>query len=131
MRIARVLHAPAPSLEIDAERAPTPTIALERDGALYDVAELEGLFGSPPRRGGDDDFHARVIALGAEGLGRLDERLLGGERPTAARLPPSEALWLPPCANERCAYVQAGDGDPPRWRFANARGLVGHDAIVV
>jgi 2-keto-4-pentenoate hydratase/2-oxohepta-3-ene-1,7-dioic acid hydratase in catechol pathway len=129
MRIARVLH----------EASLTPVVALERDGALYDVAELERQWDtrfSPDRIGGAGDFHARVIALACAGLDDLDERLRAGSRPTEARLLPGSFLWLPPCDVDRCAYLQMGpsprgSGDEePRYWFGNARGLLGHETSV-
>src|SRR5262245_2069361 len=116
MRIARVLHAgtgerfhrrEASSDEPsgDAERAPVPTLALERDGALYAVAELDRRFRTRFADGpaGDADFHRRVVALGGEGLAMLDERLVSGERPGVARILPAELVWLAPCDADRCA----------------------------
>jgi hypothetical protein len=130
MRIARVLL----------PTSPVPVLALERDGCLYDVAELERRFDTPfaPERfPGADDFHKRVVALGCAGLDELDERLRGGDRPTEARIWPGEFLWLAPCATERVMYAQAEPvvrtdepGDGPPYRIGNARGLVGHDAVI-
>ncbi|HSN99274.1 MAG TPA: fumarylacetoacetate hydrolase family protein [Candidatus Nanopelagicales bacterium] len=115
----------------------TPRVALERDGALYDVAELDRCFGSRlPDLGGTWDFHTRVIALGCAGLAAHDERLRSGDRPSTARLLPGTFLWLPPCAADRAAYVQLGsyEGaaalDRPVYRLGHARGLLGHDATV-
>jgi hypothetical protein len=129
MRVARVLHTSCPA----------PIIALERDGCLYDVAELERLFGTPfapDRLAGASDFHTRVISLACAGLHELDERLRSGDRPTEARLWPSDFLWLPPCDTERSLYVQLerasahGSTVEPRYHVGNARGLVGHETTV-
>lgn len=127
MRIAHVL-------QLDTS---TPLVAIERDGALYDVAELDRRFGSKlPEHGGASDFHTRVIALGCAGLRSLDERLRGGDRPSSARLQPGSFLWLPPCDPGRAAYIQldayeaAAGADRPAYRIGNARGLVGHGATV-
>ena len=43
MKIARILH----------ESCPFPVVALERDGALYDVAELDARFATPRAPGGE------------------------------------------------------------------------------
>ena len=133
MRIARVLLAGSPA----EPASPTPIVALERDGALYAVAELDRRFGtrfSPDRFANAGDFHTRVLALGCAGLDELDDRLLAGSRPTEARLLPGTFLWLAPAATERCAYVHASPPESPdaepRCRFGNARGLGGHDAAI-
>jgi len=127
MRIAHVLQLPTS----------TPLVALERDGALYDVAELDRRFGAKlPATGGASDFHTRVIALGCAGLSAHDERLRSGDRPSSARLQPGTFLWLPPCAGDRAAYIQLGaygaapDEDRPIYRIGNGRGLLGHEATV-
>jgi 2-keto-4-pentenoate hydratase/2-oxohepta-3-ene-1,7-dioic acid hydratase in catechol pathway len=130
MRIARVLQGSYLA----------PTVALERDGALYDVAELERQWDtpfSPDRFSGAGDFHTRVIALACAGLEQLDEKLLAGSRPTEARLLPGAFLWLPPCDVDRCAYLQMGPSPPgssvdeePRYWIGNARGLIGHETSV-
>ncbi|MFT3775530.1 MAG: fumarylacetoacetate hydrolase family protein [Minicystis sp.] len=132
MRIARVLR------EDPDESSALPLLALERDGALYDVGELDRVFGTPYDPDlfpGATDFHTRVIALGAAGLQALDERLRAGERPTEARLLPGSFVWLPPCDTERVLHVQLAAYDPPgsrpTYRFGNARGLLGHDEAVV
>lgn len=124
MRIARVLHV----------SSPLPIVALERDGALYNVAELDRAFDtrySPERLADADDFHTRVIALSCAGLAELDDKLLAGARPTDARLPPDSFLWLAPCATERAAYIQLGPPTAePNYRIGSARGLLGHGANV-
>src|SRR5262249_11803399 len=99
MRIARVLH----------NSSAAPLVALERDGALYSVAELDRIFETrfaPDRFPSASDFHARVVALTCAGLEELDLALKQGRRPTEARLAPGEFLWLAPCASDRAAYVE-------------------------
>jgi len=126
MRFARVL---LPS-------SPEPRLALERDGCLYDVVELESRFAAPLLHeppAALDDFHARVFALGCAGLGVLDDRLCAGDRPTEARLFPDELLWLPPCWPERALFVQLSSAPrdrAPRYQLGNARRLFGHKASV-
>lgn len=131
MRIARVLRA----------EDLRPIVALERDGALYDVAELERLFGAkhaPGHIAEPWDFHTRVVALAGAGLAELDDRLLAGDRPTEARLYPGSFVWLPPCETDRAMYVQlceaVSDGDhgsrTPAYWIGNARGFLGHGASV-
>jgi Fumarylacetoacetate (FAA) hydrolase family len=137
VRLARVLRCASPGAG-DLE-PPRPVVALERDGALYDVEELDRCFGTrfdPDRFGAARDFHTRVFALGCVGLADLDERLRLGDRPTEARLLPGTFLWLPPCDPSRSLYVQmdpyAGGlgGDEPGYRFGNARSFLGHDSAV-
>lgn len=122
MRVARVLHA----------SSPLPIVALERDGALYSVASLDRAFATsyaPNRFADSGDFHARVIALACAGLAELDDRLLAGDRPTEARLPPQSFLWLAPCATERAALVHmAPSDDEPAYFLGHARALLGHEA---
>lgn len=131
MRIARVLH----------ESSPFPLVALERDGALYDVGELDRMFDTPyapDRWPGATDFHARVVAADGAGLEYLDEELRAGRRPTEARLLPGTFLWLPPCDTERALYVQMTPDDAlrdarapwPSYRLGHARAILGHDARV-
>ena len=131
MKIARVL------LDQADPEPPRATVALERDGALYDVGELDRRFGtrfSPDAFLGATDFHTRVIALACAGLDALDERLRAGDRPTEARILPGTFLWLPPCDPDRALYVQMAPYDAaldePSYRIGNARGLLGHDALV-
>jgi hypothetical protein len=131
MRIARVIH----------ERSPLPKIALERDGALYDVGALEQrretrrTLHLPPV--GATDFFVRVVSLRCAGLAALDEQLCAGDRPTEARLLPETLLWLPPCDTDRALYVHVEpapsteESAEPAYRIGNARGLLGHDAKVV
>lgn len=128
MRIARVLHT----------SALRPIVALERDNALYDVAELERIFDAPraPVEIAEPwDFHTRVVALSCTGLAELDDRLLAGDRPTEARLYPGSFVWLAPCAADRAMYVQLDDHaaaapSEPRYWIGNARGFLGQDASV-
>lgn len=126
MRIARVIH----------ESSPFPVIALERDGALYDVGELDRRFETehcPDRLVGATDFFTRVISLRCNGLAALDQRVRSGDRPTEARLLPGAFLWLPPCDGDRSFYihVEPARGDTePSYRLGNARGLLGHETRV-
>ncbi len=123
MKIARILH----------ESCPFPVVALERDGALYDVAELDVRFATPRALrllGGASDFFSRVIALGGVGLDELDQRLAAGYRPTEARLAPGSFLWLPPCDPDRAMLVHVAR-DPAgdlTVRLGNARAILGHEA---
>lgn len=130
MRIAHVL----------VHSALRPTIALERDGALYDVTELERIFKTQSVSASltdAGDFHTRVFALSCAGLAHLDDRLLAGDRPTEARIYPDTFLWLPPCAADRVMYLQfthpakttATPPEPSFW-IGSARNLAGHDAKI-
>jgi hypothetical protein len=117
--------------------AAQPVVALERDGALYDVGELERIFDtrfSPERMPGSSDFHTRVIALACAGLDALDERLRAGDRPTAARALPGSFVWLAPCDTDRAAFVELApydlSADQPLHRRGDARSLLGHDVVV-
>lgn len=123
MRIARIIH----------ESSPFPVLALERDGALYDVAELDLRFATERTRrllGGASDFFSRVIALGGAGLDELDQRLAAGYRPTEARLAPGSFLWLPPCDPDRALLVHVARDAAGALgaRLGNARSIVGHEA---
>jgi len=126
MRLARVL---LPSSVV-------PRVALERDGCLYDVAELEQRLREPlldERSSTAEDFYARVFAVGGAGLDVLDDALCAGERPTEARLWPEELLWLPPCVPERALLVQlvrTKADEVPRYTLGNPRGLLGHQESV-
>jgi Fumarylacetoacetate (FAA) hydrolase family len=127
LRIARVIHG----------TSPLPVLALERDGAVYDVGELDRIFGtslSPDRVAGASEFYTRAIAMGGAGLDALDERLRSGDRPSAARLLPGTFLPLPPCDTDRALYVQMAPYDAetavPLHRLGDARGLLGHGALV-
>lgn len=131
MRLAKILHASSPA----------PTLAIELEGALYLVAELDRFYRT--RFAPDDfemagDFHTRVSALGMAGLFELEERLKSGFRPDNARVVPGSYTWLPPCDPERATYVQVdgfaaspppGD-EPPGYRVASARALRGHDESI-
>lgn len=120
-----------------------PRAALERDGALYDVAALEEAYASDhaldPRRapigeiGEPSDFHTRVATLRCAGLFDLDMRLLRGARPSAARLAEDGTMLLAPCDTERAGIVcvdVAGPRTEPRCRVGLARALLGQDALV-
>jgi len=130
MRVARVFH-PA---------SPCPLVALERDGSLYDVEELDRQFGTPPSQRvpfDKSDFHLRVFALRCVGLEKLDDHLRGGDRPTEARLSKGNLLWLPPCSAERALYVQIDRlpqldavDDFPQYHLGNARTLFAHQETV-
>lgn len=136
MRIALVLHDASP----EPDGAPLfPTVALERDGALYRVSELARAFG--PRYAAledDADFHHAVVSLGAEPLRELDERLKSGERPSSARLLPGTFTWLPPCDPQRAAFLTCAPhprstplpAAPPAFHIGSARALLGHEATV-
>lgn len=142
MRIAAVLHDASP----DHDGAPLlPTLALERDGALYSVAALAASVSAPRFAGlsGGCDFHEAVIALGGVTLRELDERVRSGERPSCARLLPGTFTWLPPCDTGRAAYVICGaasvsprahetpasEGEPS-FEIGSARAFFGHEATV-
>jgi Fumarylacetoacetate (FAA) hydrolase family len=126
VRIARVLR------PLGDEASPFAVLALERDGAVYDVGALDRAFDTPftpERLPGAEDFHTRAIALGCAGLAALDDRLRAGDRPSSARLLPGTFAWLPPCEPERALYVQTrGHGET--HRIGNARGLLGPGAAV-
>lgn len=120
------------------ECTPQVRLAIERDGALYDVAELDRIFDTayaPDRFAGAGDFHTRVIALRGAGLDALDDRLRRGERPSEARLLPDAVLWLPPRDPDRALFVQMASPRvaraAPSFRFENARALVGHAGRVI
>lgn len=126
MRIARVQF----------ESFSTPIVALERDGALYDVLELERTgrgAGPDPSSQGAGDFTTRVVSLGLAGLDVLDERLRAGVRPRAARLAPEGVVWLPPCDPERAHWLHGRASDAharARFRLESPRRLVGHQGVV-
>ena len=117
MRIARVR----------VEWLATPMLALECDGATYDVAALEERDGGG--MGAPVDFHARLFSLSCAGLRLLDERIRAGYRPSEARLLPGQFLPLAPCDTDRAAFVQMGpyelDCSHPVFRHRDARGLMG------
>ncbi len=112
------------------ERA-APVLALECDGALYDVAELEASppgDDSAPARGLGAEFFCRVIAARCAGLAELEARVASGLRPTEARLLDGRYLLLPPCAEGRAAYWQirsAARGAPIDFALRDARALAG------
>lgn len=130
MRVARVFH-PA---------SPCPLVALERDGSLYDVAELDRQFCTPTSQRvpfDKSDFHLRVFALRCVGLEKLDDHLRGGDRPTEARLSKGNLLWLPPCSADRAQYIQIdhlprvdAPHEFPRYHLGNARSLFAHQETV-
>lgn len=130
MRLARVFH---PS-------SPNPLVALERDGCLYDAAELDRQFGIPLSQRvpfDESDFHLRVFALRGVGLDKLDDHLRGGDRPTEARLSKGNLLWLPPCSPDRALYVQLDQlpsadakDELPRYHIGNARSLFAHQETI-
>jgi 2-keto-4-pentenoate hydratase/2-oxohepta-3-ene-1,7-dioic acid hydratase in catechol pathway len=134
MRIAMVLHDASP----EPDGAPLfPTVALERDGALYRVSALARAFGPRYARLEDEaDFHHTVVSLGAEPLRELDERLKAGERPSSARILPGTFTWLPPCDPQRATFVtcaphaETPPPSPPAFRIGSARVLFGHEATV-
>jgi hypothetical protein len=108
-------------------------VALERDGALYDVELLEKALGAAIVVPGDAwDFHGRVVALGCAGLPELDSRLLRGERPTEARVTEAFAHLAPVDAG---AYIHAdirdlARGGPLHVRVGLAREITGQDALI-
>lgn len=128
MRIAAVLH----DASSDHDGAPLlPTLALERDGAVYGVAALARALSVSM----DFGFHEAVVALGGASLRELDERVRSGERPSSARLLPGTFTWLPPCETERAAYVICAEAtaarrDVPTFRLGSARAFSGHEATV-
>ncbi len=118
------------------ESVPTPLLALERDGAFYDVVELGNAL-LPHLPWGPwiaaMDFERRVFSLGAAGLAELDEGLRAGRRPSAARLAPEGLVLLPPLDTDRALYVQvaSNEGAEPVCEVGDARALAGHGAPVV
>jgi hypothetical protein len=118
MRIARVLL----------PETIRPIVALERDGALYDVEKLEHAWDRDPL---GSDFHRRLVALRGAGLAELDERLGGGARPTVARIAADGFLWLAPCDTARaaCMHVDLRAADPHFW-LGSARRLLGQGSRV-
>lgn len=145
MRLTR-LRIPESSFDIErleeegGVNATRPRIAIERDGAHYDVEALERALGRGPfdatSFGLDpSDFHARVSTLRCAGLYDLDARLLRGERPTTARVPPGEGCVLAPLDTDRAAFFQvdverAGATMEMRARIAQARTILGDGAFV-
>lgn len=149
MKIARVLpktlllEAQSDAADL-ASASGRPRVALERDGAFYDLETLERTF----ERDGDDplgprvneldapsDFHTRVATLRCAGLYEADMKLLQGRRPSPARIHLDEAMLLAPCDTERAALVSVDtrrlvDGGGPVARLGQARALGGQDALV-
>jgi 2-keto-4-pentenoate hydratase/2-oxohepta-3-ene-1,7-dioic acid hydratase in catechol pathway len=118
MRLARVLL----------PESIRPVVALERDGALYELEALERAWGLTEL---GSDLHRRLIALRGAGLAALDERLGGGDRPSAARIARAGFLWLAPCDAARAACVHIDvSATRPRFWLGSARGLLGHGATV-
>lgn len=113
---------------VQVDELATPVIALGVDGAWYDVAALESLWGVAPASP-STDFHARVIAARCAGLFELDARLRGGPRPSEARLRAEDMLPLPPCDTDRCALLSlapyAEIAGTPQFVRGDARTLVG------
>jgi hypothetical protein len=114
----------------------SPIVALERDGALYDVTSLEERFGATHCAEGlrrADDFHARVVSLGCAGLADLDAALLAGRRPTEARLA-TAPIFLPPCDTDRALVVMSELSstalEEPALRIAPARSSQGSGALL-
>lgn len=126
-------------------------MALERDGALYDVEALErdagvrleraslggvgldgvGVDGVAFERGAGNawDFHTRVVSLGLMGLAELDRLLLKGLRPTEARIGPTGFAILAPLDTERASYVHF-DTTTQRVHIGHAPSIAGQDALV-
>jgi 2-keto-4-pentenoate hydratase/2-oxohepta-3-ene-1,7-dioic acid hydratase in catechol pathway len=113
-------------------------VALERDGALYDV---EALAAAAAEWGADVirpdlawDFHTRVAVLGGAGLRELDAELVRGRRPAEARIT-EEFAPLAPCETDRAMYVHvdvrtSSQRGEPVVRVGDARALSGQDALV-
>jgi hypothetical protein len=125
MRIARVLHP---------ESSHRPILALERDGALYQVAGLARATGHAilsAEHSAEDEFRMRVIALGGAGLAELDAEIAAGQRPTSSRLKPGTFVWLAPCDVDRGlrVHVDTSSSTPRIWA-ASLRGLVGHEGTL-
>lgn len=112
-------------VRVRADEMAAPVLALEVDGAIYDVVALEEHWGvSPWSTSGD--FYARVFSARAAGLDLLDARLRGGDRPTEARLLSGQLLPMPPCDTDRTTYVQLAPGSgAPRFVVQEARSMVG------
>ena len=122
-----------------------PRIALERDGALYDVEILERALsanGEPQGSSGKvgelwdpSDFQTRVSTLRCAGLYDLDMRLIQGLRPTSSRLDEADVMRLAPCDTERATYVHVDArplraGAKPVCRIGQARALSGQGALI-
>lgn len=136
----RLLRLRIPESSFDLEQlgeggvnATRPRIAIERDGAHYDVEALERAFGGGASIGLDpSDFLTRVSTLRCAGLYDLDARLMRGERPATARVPPGEGCALAPIDDARASFFQVdvGAGGAMRARIAQARTLLGDGAFV-
>lgn len=115
-------------VRVRADEMAAPVLALEVDGAIYDVVTLEEHWGVTPWST-SGDFHARVFSARAAGLDSIDARLRSGDRPTAARLLTPDLLPLPPCDTDRTTYVQVapqrGREGEPRFVVQEARSMVG------
>lgn len=112
-----------------------PRIALERDGALYDVEALEAALGAAVPIAGDAwDFHGRAVALGFAGLAELDQKLLQGRRPSSARIDATAVdsgfAWLPPFDAERAQLLEVDVRGEPSLRLMHAPSALGQDALV-
>lgn len=103
-----------------------PTLALECDGSLYDVAELEA---RSRAHQAEWDFFERVVASRGAGLDATLSRLRAGLRPTEARIQEADCLRLPPLDPSRSAYVQLGPAEAtspePAFQLRDARAVVG------
>jgi hypothetical protein len=125
---------PVPSMQIarlSLRSSSRPRIALQRDGAYYDVEVLESTLGSAVDVPGDRwDFHARAVALSGAGLAELDALLLKGERPTASRIVERFAV-LAPFDTERAAFLQVDTrGGRLSTRVGLARAVAGQDDLI-
>ena len=125
MKVARVL---LPS-------SSRPRVALERDGALYDVESLERRLGASVEVPcAASDFHGRVVAMGLAGLRELDAALLRGLRPAEARVDRGMPRRLAPCETDRAALVHvdvpAYPSEAPSVRLGWGRGLAGDGELV-
>lgn len=124
MRIARILR---PS-------SLRPSVALVRDGAVYDVAELESTSARAFPAGFDrEDFQTRVVALRMANFLELDAALIQGKRPSSARV--HDPVFLPPFDVDRATYVHVdtrglADKRLPAVRLGHARQSLGQNAIV-
>jgi hypothetical protein len=114
---------------VQIEEMATPVVALGVDGAWYDVAELEAIWGIKPSIS-STEFHTRVVAARCVGLFELDARLRAGPRPAAARIRIEDMLPLPPCDTDGAALFQlepySEESAEPRFWRADVRTLVGH-----
>lgn len=115
--------------------ASQPRLALERDGQLFDVADLEEQLRITVRAEPASDFRTRIAVLRCAGLDELDRRLLRGQRPPLAFRDESRVMRLAPCDVERCHFVRVAgpstetDGRISVW-LGDARSLSGPAAYV-